>query len=219
MLKKVFLVLLLSVSLYNISFSKEKLITSIASIKDNKIEFFLGYRDKIKSGEELYILRKEEKIGKIKVTDVGEYSSWGEIIEIKENIKIEPDDVISNFYENYENKEEIKTDKKEETKKEEKSDVQKRLLEERYITGKIIIIYEDKLVINLGKKDGIKENYEFLILRDNTLVGRCKITSNIGSYTSLGEIIKLEEGKEVLKGDKLLTTKMGIAPKWQTEGK
>lgn len=200
----------------SISFSDEKIFSPLFYLGDNNVEFLLGYRDNIKEGEELCILRKGEKIGKIKVTKVGEYFSQGEIIELKENIKIESDkDMVSNFCKDYQEK---KIPTPPPAQKKETINVQKKLLQERYITGKVLRVYENNLIlVNLGKHHKVKENYEFLIIRNNNLVGKCKVTSDIKNYTCICEITNLEEGKEVQKGDKLLTTNSGIAPEWHPQ--
>lgn len=68
---------------------------SVLTVKQTQIEFFLGIDDGIYPDQELYILRHKKLLGKVKVTYVGEMTSWGEISSLETGVIPEPGDQIS----------------------------------------------------------------------------------------------------------------------------
>jgi len=58
----------------------------VLTVKETQIEVFLGLEDGIYPGQELYILRGKKILGKMTLTFVGEFTSWGEITSLETGV-------------------------------------------------------------------------------------------------------------------------------------
>lgn len=163
----VFIVLILSNAIYGVEIT-----ASINKINDNDIEFLLGQEDGIKIKSILFVARNEEWLATIEVTNVGQFSSWGKIIEKKEGVEINSADLITNI--NYRNSE---TNNNAVAGK---SVVKK--------TIKVILIIGNKLCVNGGKATGFTEGQELIIKQNDAEVGKIKIIT-LGDNYSTAEII------------------------------
>lgn len=160
----VLVVLILSNTVYGIEIT-----ASINKINDNDIEFLLGQEDGIKIKNILFVARNEEWLATVEVTNVGQFSSWGKIIEKKEGAEINSADLITNI-----NYRENTTSTSANTKSLKKP--------------KVILIISNKLCINGGKSTNFTEGQELIIKQNDAEVGKIKITT-LGDNYSTAEII------------------------------
>lgn len=198
---------------------------SILTVKETQIEIFLGLEDGIYPDQELYIVRGRKLLGKLKVTYVGEMTSWGEIMSLEAGVVPAPGDHVTSAAPS------SKGSSKPETNKTIKSSTtttttpekdktsppatnttaplttqQKELLSKKAFgkKGKIYLLVENQnqAGITLGKKDGLKEGDEVVVFQENETAGTVKVKTLFEDF-SLCELFP-SKGKTFKKGDIVL---------------
>ena len=178
--------------LYNPSISKTLDISaSVYSIYDNKIEFYLGLTDGLKDGDELYIKRRGEIIGRCKLIQVFDYHSVAEIIFLEKNKRVKIGDMISH--------------------KKIKEDIGGRNTNKGVLTqnksneisGKVYIVVDTDVGINLGRLSGLKNDMKLSVYRDDKFIGKIKVT-DLGEFYSLCKITEVQKDEKILRGDTVI---------------
>lgn len=195
---------------------------SVLSVKETQIEIFLGLDDGIYPEQELYLVRGRKLLGKLKVTFVGEMTSWGEIMSLEAGLVPVPGDQVTtsapsaksatkstantNTKSNNTATPSVDTTKTSVTVTTPDSSLtsqQKDLLSKKEIgkKGKIYLLVENQnqAGITLGKKDGLKDGDEVIVFQGNDIAGKVKVKTLFDDF-ALCEISP-SKGKTFKKGD------------------
>lgn len=177
---------------------------SVLTVKETQIEVFLGLEDGIYPEQELYIVRGRKLLGKLKVTFVGEATSWGEITSLEAGVVPVPGDQVTSSapHAKSASKPATKTNTISGTPSTPSSEAdknsatssttttsaltsqQKELLSKKEIgkKGKIYLVVGEQAGITLGRKDGLKEGDEVLVFQGNETVGKVKVKTLFEDY-------------------------------------
>ncbi len=201
---------------------------SVLTVKETQIEVFLGLEDGIYPEQELYIVRGRKLLGKLKVTFVGEATSWGEITSLEAGVVPVPGDQVTSSAPH------AKSASKPATKTNTSSGIpstpsseadknpatssttttsaltpalttqQKEFLSKKETgrKGKIYLVVGEQAGITLGRKDGLKEGDEVLVFQGNETVGKVKVKTLFEDY-SLCDMMP-SGGKTFKNGDAAL---------------
>lgn len=196
---------------------------SVLTVKETQIEVFLGLEDGIYPEQELYIVRGRKLLGKLKVTFVGEVTSWGEITSLEAGVVPVSGDQVTSSAPHAKSASKSTTNTKSSTPSSEAdknpatsstatttpltptlTTQQKELLSKKEIgkKGKIYLVVGEQAGITLGRKDGLKEGDEVLVFQGNETVGKVKVKTLFEDY-ALCDMVP-SGGKTFKNGDAAL---------------
>ena len=77
------------------------------------------------------------------------------------------------------------------------------------IRGKVLLVDGDKVIINVGAKQGVRRNHEFTVFRDDEFIAKIRIIDLQDGDLSAGQVIPGQQRKEIKLGDSV-DTRIGI---------